>query len=103
MFVQVPLQANVYDKSYGVNACDLNGDGFEDLLFAPGATTRTRILLNTGRGTFLENPLTQLDGDGGDVLACGDYDDDGRLDMAAVAPACSSTCATRRRTAASRA
>jgi hypothetical protein len=81
-FVQAPLQADVYDKSYGVNACDLNGDGFEDLLFAPGVTTRTRILLNTGRGTFVENPVTELDGTGGDVLACGDYDDDGRLDVA---------------------
>jgi hypothetical protein len=81
VFVQVPIDADVYDRSYGVNACDLNGDGFEDLLFAPGATTRTRILLNTGRGTFIENPLTSLDGSGGDVMACGDYDGDGRLDL----------------------
>ena len=80
VFVQVPLQANVYDKSYGVNACDLNGDGWEDLILAPGLTTRTRILLNTG-GTFVENPTTTLDGVGGDVMACGDYDDDGRLDL----------------------
>jgi hypothetical protein len=81
VFVQVPLPAHVYDQSYGVNACDLNGDGWEDLIFAPGVTTRTRILLNTG-GAFVENPLTTLDGVGGDVMACGDYDDDGRLDVA---------------------
>jgi hypothetical protein len=80
-FALVPVQADVYARSYGVNACDLNGDGFEDLIFAPGDTTRTRILLNTGRGSFIENPLTTLDGVGGDVMACGDYDGDGRLDI----------------------
>ena len=81
VFVPTPLQANVYDKSYGVNACDFNGDGFEDLIFSPGDTLKTRILLNTGRGTFPENPSTSLDGESGDVLACGDYDNDGRLDI----------------------
>ena len=80
-FVLVPLPADVYARSYGVNVCDLNGDGFEDLIFAPGDTTRTRILLNTGTGVFTENPLTTLDGLGGDVMACGDYDGDGRLDI----------------------
>jgi hypothetical protein len=80
-YALVPLQADVYARSYGANACDLNGDGFEDLILAPGDTTRTRILLNTGRGTFLDNPLTTLDGVGGDVMACGDYDGDGRLDI----------------------
>ncbi len=81
VFELVPLPADVYDRSYGVNACDLNGDGFEDLIFAPGDTTRTRILLNTGGLAFTENPLTTLDGAGGDVMACGDYDGDGRLDV----------------------
>jgi len=80
-FVPVPLPADIYARSYGVGACDLNGDGFEDLIFAPGDTPRTRILLNTGTGVFTENPLTTLDGVGGDVMACGDYDADGRLDI----------------------
>ncbi len=80
-FVQVPLPADVYSRSYGTNACDLNGDGLEDLIFAPGDTPRTRIFLNTGGARFLENPLTTLDGTGGDVMACGDVDDDGRLDI----------------------
>ncbi|MEO5823160.1 MAG: VCBS repeat-containing protein [Vicinamibacteraceae bacterium] len=80
-FVLVPLPADVYARSYGVNACDLNGDGFEDLILSPGDTTRTRILLNTGGLTFTDNPLTTLDGLGGDVMACGDYDNDGRVDI----------------------
>ena len=80
-FAQVPLPTHVFDKSYGANVADLNGDGFEDLILAPGATTRTRILLNTGRGTFVENPTTTVDGIGGDVMAFGDADGDGRLDL----------------------
>jgi hypothetical protein len=80
-FVLVPLQANVYARSFGMNVCDLNGDGFEDFIFAPGDTPRTRIILNTGGLTFTENPLTALDGVLGDVMACGDYDDDGMLDI----------------------
>jgi hypothetical protein len=80
-FALVPLPAAVYSRSYGVNACDLNGDGFEDLIVSPGDTTRTRILLNTGTGVFFEQPSTALDNGGGDVMACGDYDNDGRLDV----------------------
>jgi hypothetical protein len=80
-FVLVPLPADVYSRSYGANACDFNGDGFEDLIFSPGDHTHTRLLLNMGDGTFRENPATTLDGVGGDVMACGDYDADGRLDI----------------------
>jgi hypothetical protein len=80
-FTLVPLPAHVYSRSYGVSTCDLNGDGFEDVILAPGDTTRTRILLNTGGLAFTEHPLTTLDGAGGDVMACGDYDGDGRLDV----------------------
>jgi hypothetical protein len=80
-FTLVPVQTDVYDSSYGVNACDLNGDGFEDLIVAPGTQVQTRIFLNTGSGSFLANPPTALDGAGGDVVACGDYDGDGRLDV----------------------
>jgi hypothetical protein len=80
-FTLVPLPVNVYDQSYGTNVADMNGDGFEDLIFAPGVTTRSRILLNTGTGTFVENPITSLDGVGGDVMAFGDVDGDGRLDV----------------------
>jgi hypothetical protein len=80
-FTLVPLQTDVYDSSYGVNACDLNGDGFEDLIVSPGNQLQTRIFVNTGGSTFLQNPPTTLDGVGGDVMACGDYDGDGRLDV----------------------
>ena len=81
-YTLTPLPVAVYDRSYGANAADMNGDGFEDLILSPGATTRTRVLLNTGTGTFVENPPTSLDGHGGDVMAFGDVDGDGRLDLA---------------------
>jgi hypothetical protein len=80
-FTLVPLQTDVYDSSYGVNACDLNGDGFEDLIVSPGNQLQTRIFLNTGSASFQENVPTTLDGVGGDVMACGDFDGDGRLDV----------------------
>jgi hypothetical protein len=80
-FTLVPLPTHVFDKSYGANVADMNGDGFEDLILAPGTTTRTWILLNTGRGTFVENPLSNVDGTGGDVMAFGDADGDGRIDL----------------------
>jgi hypothetical protein len=81
VFTLVPLPADVYDSSFGTNAADMNGDGFEDLIMAPGTTTRSRIFLNTGTGAFVEAPLTSLDGVGGDVMAFGDVDGDGRLDI----------------------
>ena len=71
------------------------------MIFAPGVPTHTRILLNTGGGTFLENPPTALDGVGGDVMACGDYDGDGRLDIGRRGVGALQYCATPRRTAAS--
>jgi hypothetical protein len=80
-YAQIPLPNHIYHTSYGANVADLNGDGFEDVVLAPGITTRTRILLNTGRGSFVENPTTALDGTGGDVIAFGDADGDGRLDV----------------------
>jgi hypothetical protein len=81
VFVQIPLTPPyVYEASYGVDACDFNGDGFEDLILAPGNSTRNRIYLNTGAG-FIEQSLTALDTAGGDVMACGDYDGDGQLDI----------------------
>jgi hypothetical protein len=59
----------------------MNGDGFEDLVFAPGMHPVTPILLNTGAG-FVINPATSLDGTGGDTMTFADFDGDGRLDIA---------------------
>jgi hypothetical protein len=80
-YVLSPLPVHVYDRSYGANVADLNGDGLEDVIVSPGVQPRTRILLNTGGGVFIENPATSLDDGGGDVMAFGDFDGDGALDI----------------------
>ncbi len=80
-YVLSPLPAHVFDRSYGCNVADLNGDGLEDVILSPGVQPMTRILLNAGGGTFIENPATALDGGGGDVMAFGDFDGDGALDI----------------------
>ena len=81
-FTIVPLPITTYDRSYGANVYDMNNDGLEDIVLSPGCcAARTRILLNTGSG-FVENPLTTLDGFGGDVMAFADFDQDGRIDIA---------------------
>ena len=80
-YVLSPLPAHVYDRSYGANVADLNGDGLEDVILSPGVLPKTRILLNTGGGVFIENPATSLDDGGGDVMAFGDFDGDGALDI----------------------
>ena len=73
----------MYDRSYGANVYDMNNDGLEDIVLQPGCcAARTRNpLLNTGSG-FVENPLTTLDGFGGDVMVFADFDQDGRIDIA---------------------
>jgi hypothetical protein len=79
-FVRVPLPAAPFSGSYGLNACDLNGDGWEDLVTAPGVLGTNHVYLNTGAG-FVLNPPTVLDGVPGDTMACVDIDADGRLDL----------------------
>jgi hypothetical protein len=80
VFTEVVLPAAPHAASYGLNACDLNGDGWEDLVTSPGSLGTNQIFLNTGSG-FVLNPPTVLDGTPGDVMVCADFDADGRLDL----------------------
>ena len=69
---------------YGLNVCDLNGDGFEDLLVAQNdrvsTVGRPRVLLNAG-GHFVLSAV--LDGPEiyNDLLACADLDGSGLPDI----------------------
>jgi len=72
--------------SFGPTAfqvADLNGDGHPDLLFA--SVEGLYLLLGNGDGSF--QAASQFDGThrvGGALAAVGDFDGDGRLDVAAA-------------------
>lgn len=69
---------------FGVNVCDLNGDGYEDLLVANNHGVSTvglpRVLLNIG-GHFKESAVLRAPESYNDVLACVDLDGSGLPDV----------------------
>jgi hypothetical protein len=80
-FSTIAMPIDVYLASYGANVYDMNGGPSEHIVLAPGCcTSRTRVLLNTGRG-FVENPLTTLDDISSGVLSFAGFDRDRRIDI----------------------
>ena len=76
---------------YGLNACDFNGDGFEDIAVARNATATSKgvpkLLVNVN-GSLLTTRLqegTAADPDsllaGNSKIACGDQNNDGMIDV----------------------
>ena len=69
---------------FGVNVCDLNGDGYEDLLVANNHRVSTvglpRVLLNLG-GHFKESAVLRAPASYNDLLACVDLDGSGLPDV----------------------
>lgn len=69
---------------YGLNACDVNGDGYLDLVVAQNNMAATsgapRLLLNGG-GRFAASDLTTLTASYVDLMACADLDRNGRPDL----------------------
>jgi hypothetical protein len=77
------LPPGTYKDSYGMNIYDLNNDGQEDIFLSGGSSTNERktvILLNNGT-RFQRGNETLMDGWGNDVIAFGDMDRDGRIDV----------------------
>lgn len=70
-----------YDESYGMNIYDLNNDGWEDIFTAGGNTYDTIILLNNNGNGFERSGATAMDLWGNDLIAFGDIDKDGRIDV----------------------
>lgn len=88
----------MYKKpTYGVTSCDWNGDGWPDILTSTYALGKNDLWQNMGDGTFTNaSAVTHYDqddqsnpgetaswrqGGNGFATACGDYDNDGDLDM----------------------
>ena len=69
---------------YGLNLCDLNADGYQDIVVASNSSITTqgqaRLILNVG-GEFLGSRLWAESEAYNDLLACADINNDGALDV----------------------
>lgn len=77
------LPSGTYRNSYGMNIYDLNNDGKEDIFLSGGDSTNERktvIFLNNGT-RFERANETLMDGWGNDIIAFGDTNRDGRIDV----------------------
>ncbi len=73
---------DAYDHGCGVAACDIDGDGHEDVLLLTQCGP-TGYFLGRGDGTFKDQSqrLSMLDDGVRVAVACGDFDGDGRTDL----------------------
>ena len=70
---------------YGLQAADMNNDGIMDLVVAGRNSEEVRTLLGNGNGTFTPATLNAQDSGGNTwVVAVGDLDGDGDLDVTAA-------------------
>ncbi len=80
--------AGVVGQNYGfgLNTCDINGDGYEDLVVARNNLVTTgsspQLLLNLG-GAFVPSDITTLAASYIDLIACADVDNSGLPDIVA--------------------
>ncbi len=76
-----PLNSSAYETASG----DFNGDGKIDLIWMYGSQATMSVLLGNGDGTFQPAKNDELDfAFASPVMVTGDFNDDGRLDLAAI-------------------
>ncbi len=87
-FTQVPVATtNITEAAvfFATVTADLNGDGLSDLLIADGGPQQVSVYLSNGDGTFTKAPGTPVSLNGATLLTTGDYNGDGKLDLALTA------------------
>ena len=62
-------------------SADFNNDGYADLVYVQGSADTVAVALSNGDGTFA-SPVTSYAGTGPGALAVGDFNGDGKLDVA---------------------
>lgn len=85
-FTQVSGEPSLAQFSNDVAVADLNGDGKLDLIYSddcasPCSVNTIEILLGNGDGTF-QPPISETVGNSPQSVAVGDFNGDGRLDIA---------------------
>ncbi len=84
-FTQVPVTTtNIFEAAVflSLDTADLNGDGLSDLLIADGGPHQVSVYLSNGDGTFTKAPGTPISLNSATLLTTGDYNGDGKLDLA---------------------
>lgn len=86
-----PNRLNIGGRASGVAAADLNGDALPDIIAVDGANDRVAIFLSHGGGRFAD-PVFYPTAPGPNAVAVGDFDGDGRPDVALSTAGTDRTC-----------
>ena len=87
---RTPVAYSTAGNTFSVEAGDINGDGKLDVIVANGSNS-AGVLLGNGDGTFKTVSTFTTSTSGNSALFLGDFNRDGRLDLAVVTGVCGST------------
>lgn len=79
-----PLTVNIGGRGLGLLAADLNGDSLPDIAVVDNQNNRVAVAIATGPGTFAATQLYPV-AEAPSGIATGDFNDDGRADIAVSA------------------
>ena len=88
-----PIKYHSGGQAWAVAVADLNHDGLPDLVVA-NLNGSVGVLLGTGKGHFKKPVSYRVNGGGNYSLTIGDFDRDGKLDVAVTSFCADKTCST---------